>query len=136
MLTGLGFGVGPAWQATRTSVNAGLKDGGTAMTRHRGGIAGKMLVTLQVSLCMLLLVSAGLFVRTLANSEHSRSWIQQEGLVAVRDRAACTALPVPKNVEVLHRLEETTCIASRSGVGHSVSGSLAGAKWIKQRFPA
>jgi hypothetical protein len=36
--------VGPAWQATRTSVNAALKDGGTTMTHHRRGIAGKMLV--------------------------------------------------------------------------------------------
>ena len=32
MLTGLGFGVGPAWQATRTCVIAGLRDGGRTMT--------------------------------------------------------------------------------------------------------
>jgi ABC-type antimicrobial peptide transport system permease subunit len=50
VFTGLGFGVGPAWRSTRTSVNAGLKDGGTTVTRHRRGIAGKTLVILQIAL--------------------------------------------------------------------------------------
>jgi predicted permease len=80
-LTGLGFGVGPAWQATRTSVNAALKDGGTTMTHHRRGIAGKTLVILQISLCMLLLVSAGLFVRTLANLNALDPGFSKRGLL-------------------------------------------------------
>jgi predicted permease len=105
-LTGLGFGVGPAWQAARTSLNAGLKDGGTTMSRHRGGIAGKMLVVLQVSLCMLLLVCAGLFVRTLANLNALDPGFNKRGLLLFAIEPPAQRYPAPKNVEVLHRVEE------------------------------
>jgi predicted permease len=114
VLTGLGFGVGPAWQATRTSVNAGLKDGGATMTRHRGGIAGKMLVILQISLCMLLLVSAGLFVRTLVNLNTLNPGFNKRGLLLFAIEPPVQRYPAPKNVEVLHRLEER--LASLPGV--------------------
>lgn len=106
VLTGLGFGVGPAWQATRTSVNAGLKDGSATMTRHRRGLAGKMLVTLQISLCMLLLVSAGLFVRTLVNLNTLDPGFNKRGLLLFAIEPPVQRYPAPKNVEVLHRIEE------------------------------
>jgi predicted permease len=106
VLTGLGFGVGPAWQAMRTSVNAGLKDGGTAMTRHRRGITGKMLVTLQISLCMLLLVCAGLFVRTLSNLIAIDPGFNKRGLLLFEIEPQAQRYPAPKNVEVFHRIEE------------------------------
>lgn len=115
VLTGLGFGVGPAWQATtRTSVNAGLKDGGTTATRRRRGIAGKMLVILQVSLCMLLLVCAGLFVRTLANLNALDPGFNKRGLLLFAIEPPAQRYPAPKNVEVLHRVEEK--VASLPGV--------------------
>jgi predicted permease len=114
VLTGLGFGVGPAWQATRTSVNAGLKDGGATMTRHRGGSVGKMLVILQISLCMLLLVSAGLFVRTLVNLNTLNPGFNKRGLLLFAIEPPVQRYPAPKNVEVLHRLEER--LASLPGV--------------------
>jgi predicted permease len=106
VLTGLGFGVGPAWQATRTSVNAGLKDGGTTVTRHRRGIAGKMLVILQVSLCMLLLECAGLFVRTLANLNALDPGFNKRGLLLFAIEPPAQRYPAPKNIEVLHRIED------------------------------
>ncbi len=114
VLTGLGFGVGPAWQATRTSVNAGLKDGATTATRHRGGFTGKMLVILQVSLCMLLLVCAGLFVRTLANLNALDPGFNKKGLLLFAIEPPVKRYPAPKNIEVFHRVEER--IASLPGV--------------------
>jgi predicted permease len=114
VLTGLGFGMGPAWQATRTSVNAGLKDGGTTVTRHRRGMAGKMLVILQVSLCMLLLVCAGLFVRTLANLNALDPGFNKRGLLLFAIEPPAQRYPAPKNIEVLHQLEER--LASLPGV--------------------
>ena len=114
VLTGLGFGAGPAWQATRSNLNAGLKDGTLTMTRHRGGIAGKMLVTLQISLCMLLLVSAGLFVRTLVNLNTLDPGFNKRGLLLFAIEPPAQRYPAPKNVAVLHRIEER--IASIPGV--------------------
>jgi predicted permease len=113
-LSGLGFGAVPAWEATRNSMNAGLKDGGTTMTRHRRGLTGKMLATVQVALCMLLLVSAGLFVRTLANLNALDPGFNKKGLLLFAIEPPVKRYPAPKNVEVLHQIEER--IGSLSGV--------------------
>ena len=48
-------------------ISSGLKDSAQTATRRRKGFAGKTIVVVQVSLAMLLLVGAGLFVRTLVN---------------------------------------------------------------------
>ena len=66
VLTGLLFGAAPAWQARKVDVNTALKEsagkGGTARGRLRG-----MLVVAEVALSLVLLVSAGLLVRTFTN---------------------------------------------------------------------
>ena len=95
-------------------MNAGLKDGGTTMTRHRRGLTGKMLATVQVALCMLLLVSAGLFVRTLANLNALDPGFNKKGLLLFAIEPPVKRYPAPKNVEVLHQIEER--IGSLSGV--------------------
>ena len=84
------------------------------MTRRRGGVAGKMLVTLQISLSMLLLVSAGLFVRTLVNLNTVHPGFNKRGLLLFAIEPPVQRYPAPKNVEVLHRLEER--LASLPGV--------------------
>jgi predicted permease len=114
VLTGIGFGVGPAWQAASASANSGLKDGAKTVTRCRKGLAGKALVVVQVALCMLLLVSAGLFVRTLANLDAINPGFNKKGLLLFTIEPPVQRYPAPKNVEVLHRIEER--IASLPGV--------------------
>ena len=66
-MTGLLFGVGPAWQATRTQVSSALKDNAQTTTRRRRGYAGRAIVGFQVALSTLLVVMAGFFLRTVIN---------------------------------------------------------------------
>jgi macrolide transport system ATP-binding/permease protein len=66
--TALLFGVVPAMQGSLSSIAATLKDSATAATPSRARTR-KALVVAQVSLSLLLLVSASLFVRTLLNAE-------------------------------------------------------------------
>jgi predicted permease len=106
LVTGVGFAVGPAWQVARTNVNAGLKEGGTTMTRRRQGLAGKALVIVQVALCMLLLVSAGLFVRTLANLNALNPGFGKKGLLLFAIEPPEQRYPALKKIEVLRRIEE------------------------------
>ncbi len=66
LLTGTAFGLLPAIQSARTEIAPTLKDTGGAVIRG-GLLARKLLVGAQVALSLMLLVSAGLFVRTLWN---------------------------------------------------------------------
>ncbi|HMF78442.1 MAG TPA: FtsX-like permease family protein [Bryobacteraceae bacterium] len=70
LITGLLFGLAPALQATRVDAMPELKE--TRVGGSRSGVRlrfslGGMLVIAQMAICLLLLVGAGLFVRTLAN---------------------------------------------------------------------
>ncbi len=67
LLTGILFSLAPAWKSTRVQVNAALKDGARSTMSLPNLLAGKSLVIFQICLSMLLLVGAGLFIRTLAN---------------------------------------------------------------------
>jgi predicted permease len=66
LLTGILFGLAPAWRATRVQLNATLKDKAHnfGWSQARLGF-GKVLIVSQIALSLMLLVAAGLFVRSL-----------------------------------------------------------------------
>jgi len=80
VLTGLLFGVAPAFRATATGPGDALKSGGRSIAGTRGGVA-QVLVTLQVALSLLLLVGAGLFIRTLWNLKSIDPGFRHEGVL-------------------------------------------------------
>ena len=71
LLTGILFGSVPAWQASNPNLNDSLKDGGrgatTSLRRHRFRSA---LVISEVALALVLLVGAGLLIRSFAQLQH------------------------------------------------------------------
>src|SRR5262249_15492118 len=66
-LSAIVFGTIPALRATRSDINDSLRGVVGAMARSSRSALGKMLVVAQIALSVLLLVGAGLFVRTLIN---------------------------------------------------------------------
>ena len=66
-VTGIVFGLAPAWRSTRVSLAPTLKDGGRGSSAVHRSLLSRGLVVVQVALSLLLLVGAGLFVRTLIN---------------------------------------------------------------------
>jgi putative ABC transport system permease protein len=66
IMTGLLFGAAPAWQARKVDVNTALKESASKGTTTRGRLRG-MLVVAEVALSLVLLVSAGLLIRTFTN---------------------------------------------------------------------
>jgi predicted permease len=63
LLTGILFGLAPAWLASRAALSSALKETGASATRRKGR-GGKALVAFQLGLSTLLIVGAGLFLRT------------------------------------------------------------------------
>ena len=67
LLTGIVFGLAPAWRATKVDLTPTLKDSGRSSSAVSRSLLSRGLVVMQVALSLLLLVGAGLFVRTLLN---------------------------------------------------------------------
>ncbi len=81
ILTGLVFGLAPAWESARVEISSGLKDSARTASHRRRGLAGKAIVIIQVALSMLLVVGAGLFVQTLSQLARARLGFQPDHLL-------------------------------------------------------
>jgi predicted permease len=129
LLTGLLFGVIPAWQATRTEVSGGLKNSVQAATHRRRNWTGKALVTVQVTLSMLLLVGAGLFMRTLGSLSRVQLGFNPDHVLLFDIEQSMAQYPPPKDIALHRALEER--LAAVPGVeqlgvsrGALISGSV------------
>jgi predicted permease len=81
-LAGLIFGLAPLHSATRAPAAIGLKTSAASAQQDKGKIrSGKLVVGLQMSLCLVLLVGAGLLLRTLQNLGRANLGFQASGLV-------------------------------------------------------
>jgi predicted permease len=83
MLTGVLFGLAPAFRATRITLAETIKEGGSASQGRSRLRLGKALVVGQVALSLALLVGAGLFIRTLRNLQNADVGFQRENVVVV-----------------------------------------------------
>jgi len=79
LLTGVLFGLAPAWRATSVDLATSLKQ--SRRTTVAVSRLSKGLIVAQVALSLLLLVGAGLFIRTLYNLQHVDLGFNQENLL-------------------------------------------------------
>src|SRR5204863_5230813 len=79
LLTGVLFGLAPAWRATSLDLTTALKQS----RRTKGAVSrlSKGLIVAQVALSLLLLLGAGLFIRTLYNLQQVNLGFNQENLL-------------------------------------------------------
>jgi predicted permease len=82
LLTGVLFGLAPAWRATQVDLATSLKQS----RRTTGAVSrlSKGLIVAQVALSLLLLVGAGLFIRTLHNLQRVNLGFNQENLLVFK----------------------------------------------------
>jgi predicted permease len=81
-LTGVLFGLAPAWRATKLDLATSLKQN----RRSTGAVSrlSKGLIVAQVALSLLLLIGAGLFIRTLYNLQRVNLGFNQENLLVFK----------------------------------------------------
>ncbi len=129
--TALVFGLAPALQATRPDLAPTLKDqagalaGGAHQARFR-----KLLVGAQVALSLLLLVGAGLFVRTLMNLRGLGPGFSTERLVAFNLDPSLNAYDGEKGKAFYQRLsDELRALPGVREVGLAAVGILRDNEW-------
>jgi predicted permease len=108
VLCAIVFGTAPALRASRIEPNTSLKGGKTsAATTLRSPLA-KAFVVAQVSLSLLLLVGAGLFVRTLINLQRIPSGFNQENAMLFQVDTSATGYKDkdPKLPALLREVED------------------------------
>ena len=81
LLTGLLFGLTPALRATRLDLTPALKDTARNSSGDARSPLSKALVVAQVALSLVLLIGAGLFIRTLRNLQSLETGFNPENLV-------------------------------------------------------
>ena len=128
IVTGVLFGIAPAWASTRAEIGAALKEGSKTATRHRKGWSGKAIVAFQIALSTMLVVGAGLFLRTLINLNSIDPGFRTDHLLLFDISAPSKQYPAPKDVALHARIEEA--LRSVPGVKASRSPTIRSSQTI------
>jgi predicted permease len=131
--TGILFGLAPAWQATRLAAHAGLRDsGGATANRHKLWF-DKSLVISQIALSAMLLMGAGLFVRTLLNLNRIPLGFESKHILLFRLRLPRVRYTDAQMTNFFKQLEEklatlpgvrAVTVSSIGIIGDGESGSI------------
>jgi len=109
VLTGIVFGLAPALQATRVDLIAGLKQSRTRQPRSPGFFRvglGRVLIVSQIAIALLVVVAAGLFVRTLSNLESIDLGFNRENVLVFGLDAHRAGYPRSELVPLYERLRD------------------------------
>jgi predicted permease len=134
LATALVFGLVPAWQSTRPDPADALRAEGAAVAPGRSRLRS-VLVTVQVALSVLLLVAAGLFVRTLQRMQTADLGFEPRGVAAVsvelftsgydQDRGLAFWRELLRRAQALPGVEQATLVRRVPlGFGGSSSTSI------------
>ncbi|HSE37572.1 MAG TPA: ABC transporter permease [Blastocatellia bacterium] len=83
-LTGIIFGIAPAWHSTKTDLQETLKEGGRTTTDAHGGRLRSAFVVAEVALAMVLLVGAGLLIKSLVRMLASDPGFKPDNVVTMQ----------------------------------------------------
>ena len=130
--TSLLFGLAPAMRGTAFGLAPALKLGSIRTVGSRTAIAPS-LVVIQVSLSLLLMAGAGLFVRTLQNLRHLDAGFGHEGVLLVNvdgRRAGYRG----EALQAFYResLEQVQRVPGTKSVSFSKNTPLSGSRWFER----
>jgi predicted permease len=131
LLTGIVFGLVPAIQATRPDLvtelrnNSGKLSGGRGAARFRTS-----LVTAQIALSMALLISAGLFIKSLRNVSRVDLGIKVDNMVTFDISPSLSGYDTTRAKALYARYEdELSSMPGTTGVATSMVPILSGDNW-------
>jgi predicted permease len=129
-LTGIAFGFAPALQSTKPDLNNTLKDEAGSVTGGRRGGLRRSLVIAQVAFSLVLLVGAGLFLRTLSNLRGVSPGFPAERLIGFELNPWLSGYTVEQCKGFYQRLTENLgSIPGVQSVGLAAVRILGGSEW-------
>jgi predicted permease len=133
LATAVVFGLLPAFRGSRVATSATLKEDSGSITGGHGHVRlRKAFVALQVSLSLLLLIGAGLFVRTLDNLRKVNLGFTTENVVMFGVRPATQYDDVRKLYVFRTLIESLAGVPGVKAVGANSSRLLTGGRWDSQ----
>jgi len=130
-VTGLLFGLYPAWEAARSSLAATLKDesGQSSGTKGTARVR-KALVCAQVTLSAALLIPTGLFLKSLVNLLHVDLGMRTENLIGFSVSPALNGYKAEQTRALFERIEtEMAAIPGARGVAAAMVPLISGSNW-------
>jgi putative ABC transport system permease protein len=116
--TSVVFGIVPAWHLSRLDLNETLKEGGRQQGASTGRAAREWLIVAEVALSIVLLVGAGLLIRSLGRLQDVDPGFRAEQAVAMEVSLPTARYPEGEQMPFYQRLEERVRgIAGVVGVG-------------------
>ena len=98
LITGILFGLAPAWQASRAGLGAVLKEGGRSSTTSGGRWVRSGLLVGEVALSLMLLVGAALLLRSFAKLSDVDPGFDADRVLAFQVSLPSTTYPAAHNV--------------------------------------
>jgi putative ABC transport system permease protein len=123
ILTGLVFGILPAWRAARADINSMLKQGGRGSSGRASQRLRNTLAAVELALATVLLIGAGLFLRSLMNLENVRVGFDPRGLLTFQLAPPVTKYPLDGKAQQFYRALLDS-LDSVSGVKAAVSSGV------------
>jgi predicted permease len=130
VLVGILFGLAPAWHATRPDVASTLKDQATSVAGGTHARFRKALLVGQVTMSLILLVGAGLFVNSLMNLRNLDPGFKAENLMVFGVDPASAGYKNDR-VRDYYRIltERLSTLPGVIAVGHANMGIVTGDEW-------
>jgi len=123
LLSGIFFGLIPAWRVTRMGVTDVIKDQGSTSSASVSHVGfRKVLVAGQVAFTMLLLAGAGLFVRSLWNLRNQDLGMRTDNVITFSIQPALNGYDTPRSTALFDQLRSR--LAAIPGVRSVGSGDV------------
>ena len=103
MLTGVIFGLLPALRATRVHLSDAMKENSRSVTSTRS-ILSRGLLVLQVAMSLILIIGAGLFLRTLDNLKHVDVGFDSTNLLMFNVNGAVNRYDADRSLALFHQV--------------------------------
>jgi putative ABC transport system permease protein len=130
LATGILFGLAPAWQMSRRGLNEMLKEGGKTMSGDGRGRLRGALVVAEIALALVLLVGAGLLIRSFARLLNSETGFDAQNVATVRISLPRTRYSERDDINRFHQqlLERVSTLpgVSEAAISNEVPGIQSG----------